>query len=113
VNIGTLFYLLPIVGVLTGFAAIRYRRVPWLAAGAVLGVFVLYVASAGIWAATCWDCDVGASDTRADILYLSAVFFAIVTAVSLAGIALGARLATMLGRLSRTIRELRGRDADA
>ncbi|MBI4571491.1 MAG: hypothetical protein HY723_06035 [Chloroflexi bacterium] len=106
-NPGLLFAALPVLGVVMGLAGARYRRLPLLAACFVAAAYGVYLASAGVWAATCWDCRVGVSQTRNDILLVSAVFFGLVAFATLVGVALGARLVVVLRQLSRTIGELR------
>lgn len=106
-NVGMLFAALPVLGVVMGLAGMRYRRVPLFAAGIVVAAYGVYIASAGIWAATCWDCKVGLSQTRNDILLVSAVFIGLTALTTLVGVALGARLVVVLRRLSRTLGELR------
>lgn len=104
---GMLFGALPVLGILAGLAGMRYRRLPLFAAGIVVAAYGVYLASAGIWAATCWDCRVGLSQTRNDFLLVSAIFTGLVAFTTLVGVALGARLSVVLRRLSRTIGELR------
>lgn len=106
-NVGMLFAALPVLGVVIGLSGARYRRVPLLAACFVAAAYGVYVASAGIWAATCWDCRAGVSQTRNDVLLVSAVLFGLVAFTTLVGVALGARLVVVLRRLSRTIGALR------
>jgi hypothetical protein len=101
------FAALPVLGVVMGLSGARYRRLPLLAACFVAAAYGVYVASAGIWAATCWDCRAGVNQTRNDVLLASAVFFGLVAVTTLVGVALGARLTVVLRRLSRTIGELR------
>jgi hypothetical protein len=95
--------------VLTGLARVRYPRVPWLAAGSIVAHYALIVATTGVWAATCWDCSGNTSTSRADLFEVSTIFFGIIIATTVAGIWLGTRLTVMLGRLRRTIGELRER----
>jgi hypothetical protein len=105
-----LFELLPVIGVGLGLAKAISARIPWAAAAFVIAAYSLFVVGTGVWTATCSDCTVGSgSDTRGDVFFVSAVFFGAVAATTLLGIWLGARMTTMLGRLRRTYRELRGR----
>ena len=112
-NIATLVAILPVLGIMAGLFRVRYRRAPYVAAGVVLAVYVLYIGSIAIWAATCWDCRGGLGETRSDGLFVSAVFFGLIGATTLLGVWLGARLVTMLQRLRRTWRELRGMSQEA
>ena len=105
-----LLSILPIVGVLTGFARARYPRVPWLAAGAITIVYLLGLTVTGGWAAACWDC-AGSTDTsRSEIFYVTAIYFGIIVGATLLGIWLGSRTIVVAQRLFRTIGELRGRN---
>lgn len=105
-----LLSILPVLGILLGVARVWYPRVPWLAAGSILALYALLVAVSGTWAATCWSCDGNTSTTRGELFSVSMLFFGMVIATTLAGIWLGTRLTVMLGRLRRTIGELRGRE---
>ncbi len=107
-TIATLIAILPVLGIMAGLARARYRRAPFVAAGFVVLVYVLYIGSIAIWAANCWDCRGGLGETRSDGLFVSTVFFGLIGGTTLLGIWLGARLVTMLQRLRRTWRELRG-----
>ena len=107
-TIATLIAILPVLGIVAGLSRVRYRRAPFVAAGVVVAVYVLYIGSIAIWAANCWDCRGGLGETRSDGLYVSTVFFGLIGGTTLLGIWLGARLVTMLQRLRRTWRELRG-----
>lgn len=110
-NVGTLFAALPVLGILAGLARVKFPRAPFVAAGLVLAAFVLFMVALGIWAAMCWNCR-GTGQARADIYLVSAIFFGLLTVTTLLGIWLGARLVTMLQRLRRTWRELRGSDEE-
>ena len=107
-NIATLIAILPVLGIIAGLARARYRRAPYIAAGIVVAVYVLYIGSIAIWAANCWDCRGGLGETRSDGLYVSTIFFGLIGGTTLLGVWLGARLVTMLQRLRQTWRELRG-----
>ena len=109
-NPAGLLAILPVLGVLLGVARLRYPRVPWLAAGSILALFVLFLAATGVWAGTCWDCSGGTNTSRGDIFTVGAVYFGFVIATTLTGIWLGSRLIVVLERLYRTIGELRGRN---
>jgi hypothetical protein len=108
-NIATLVAILPVLGILAGLSRARYRRAPFIAAGVIVLAYALYIGSIAIWAANCWDCRGGLGETRSDGLFVSAVFFGLIGGTTLLGVWLGARLVTMLQRLRRTWRELRGR----
>lgn len=107
-GIATLIAILPVLGIMAGLLRVRYRRAPFIAAGFVVLVYAVYIGSIAIWAATCWDCRGGLGETRSDGLYVSTVFFGLIGGTTLLGVWLGARLVTMLQRLRRTWRELRG-----
>lgn len=111
-NIATLIAILPVLGVIAGLLRVRYSRAPYIAAGVVVVAYGLYIGSLGIWAATCWDCRAGFGSTRADGLYVNAIFFGLIAVPMLLGIWLGARMVTMLQRLRRTWRELRGKPVE-
>ena len=106
-NIGTLLGIIPLLGVLAGLARARFPRAPFVVAGLVVTAYALYMAAVGIFAAQCWDCRGGLGTTRGDGFIASAIFFGLIAVTTLIGIWLGARLATVLGRLLRTFRELR------
>ena len=112
-NLASLVAILPVLGIMAGLLRARYRRAPFIAAGVVVLVYVLYVGSIAIWASTCWDCRGGLGETRSDGLYVSTVFFGLIGGTTLLGVWLGARLVTMLERLRRTWRELRGTQHEA
>ena len=107
-GIATLIAILPVLGIIAGLLRVRYRRAPFIAAGFVVLVYAVYIGSIAIWAANCWDCRGGLGETRSDGLYVSTVFFGLIGGTTLLGVWLGARMATMLQRLRRTWRELRG-----
>ncbi len=107
-GIATVVALLPVIGIVAGLSRVRFRRAPYIAAGIVVGVYVLYIGSLAIWAWTCWDCRGGLGETRSDGLYVSTIFFGLLGLTTLLGVWLGARMVTMLQRLRRTWRELRG-----
>ena len=107
-SIAVLIAILPVLGIIAGLSRARYRRAPFIAAGVIVLVYVLYIGSIAIWAATCWDCRGGLGETRSDGLFVSTVFFGLIGGTTLLGIWLGARLVTMLQRLRKTWRELRG-----
>ncbi len=105
-NIGALFAVIPLLAVVIGLSRVKFPRAPLIAAVLVAGAYGAATASIGIWAATCWDCRVEAGP-RSDVLMVFAVLFGILTAGTLVGIWLGARMVTMLRRLMVTARELR------
>lgn len=109
-NAGTLITALPVLGVLLGFAKVRYPRVPWLAAGSILALYLVFEAATGGWAASCWSCGAENGSPRSELFYVTTIYFGIVIGTTLIGIWLGSRLIVVLGRLGRTITELRGRN---
>lgn len=108
-NINTLIAALPVLGVMLGFAKVRYPRVPWLAAGSMLFVYLVFEAVTGAWAGACWSCGGETGTARSELFYVTTLYFGIVIATTLVGIWLGSRMIVVLGRLGRTIAELRGR----
>ena len=106
-NPGLLFSWLPIFGIIVGALRVRYRRLPWIVSGLLVAAYLLYLASYGTYAARCWDCSGDAASTRGDSFLVATLFFGLMVVLTLAGIALGARLTILLGRLSRTVHELR------
>lgn len=106
-NLGLLLGWLPVIGVAVGLLRTWLPRLPVVAAAALIAAYVLYVASYGVWAAQCWNCKVGVSETRSDMLLIAGMFFGLLLILTLAGITLGARLTIMVGRLFRTVGELR------
>jgi hypothetical protein len=106
-NPGLLFSWLPIAGIIIGLMRVRFRRLPWIAAGLVVLAYLLYFAAYGTYAAQCWSCAGGLSETRGDMLLIAGLFFGLMLALTLAGIALGARLTVLLARLFHTVDELR------
>ena len=111
-TIATLVAILPVLGIMAGLLRARYRRAPFLAVGFIVLVYAVYIGSIAIWAANCWDCRGGLGETRSDGLYVSTIFFGLIGGTTLLGVWLGARLVTMLQRLRRTWRELRGTPAE-
>jgi hypothetical protein len=108
-NFASLVALLAILAVIAvGLSRIRYPRAPYIVAGAIVGLYVIGISSFGIWAATCWDCEGSLGETRADFYYATFIFLSLAAITLLAGVWMGARLMTMLQRLRRTWRELRG-----
>ncbi len=97
---------LPVIGVTIGLARARFPRLPWIAASVLIGLYVAYVASTGVYAATCWDCS-GFNGTRGESFQVAAFFFGIMLTITLAGVWLGARLTVVLGRLLAAARDLR------
>ncbi len=110
-DVGIFFAALPVLGILAGLARAKYPRVPFVAAGLVAAAYALLLAGLGVWSGICWDCG-GLGQSRGDVLLVSAIFFGLLTITTLVGIWLGARLVTMLQRLRRTWRELRGSDGE-
>ena len=106
-NPGLLFSGLPVLGVIVGALRVRYPRLPWIVAGVLLVVYLLYLVAFGTYAATCWDCTGDSSITRGDNFIVTTILLSLILLVTLASIALGARLTIVLGRLSRTMSELR------
>ena len=106
-NIGLIFSWLPIIGIIIGLLRVRFRRLPWIAAGLLVLAYLLYFAAYGAYAAQCWSCKAGLSETRGESFTVATIFFGMLAALTLAGIALGARLTILLGRLSRTVHDLR------
>ncbi len=108
-NFASLVALFAILTVIAaGLSRIRYPRAPYIVAGAIVGLYVIGISSFGIWAATCWDCEGSLGETRADFYYVLAIMMSLAAGTLLLGLWLGARMATMLQRLRRTWRELRG-----
>ena len=106
-----LFAILTVIAV--GLSRIRYPRAPYIVAGAIVGLYVIGISSFGIWAATCWDCEGSLGETRADFYYATFILLTLAAVTLLGGVWLGARLMTMLQRLRRTWRELRGTPSEA
>jgi len=106
-NPGLLFSWLPIFGIIIGLLRVRFRRLPWIVAGIVVAAYLLYLAAYGTYAARCWGCSGDAATTRGDSFLVATLFLGLVLIVTLAGIALGARLTILLGRLSRTVSDVR------
>ena len=106
-NPGLLFSWLPVLGIIVGALRVRFRRLPWIVAGLAAAAYLLYIAAFGAYAARCWDCGGDSNTTRGDSFLVATLFLGLILGVTLAGIALGARLTILLGRLSRTVSELR------
>jgi hypothetical protein len=106
-NPGLIFSSLPLAGIVIGLLAVRFRRLAWIAVGVVVGGYVLYLASFGIYAASCWTCSGDFTATRGDSYLVSALLLGLIAFVTLAGIALGARFSVVLGRLVAAAREVR------
>ena len=108
-NFATLIVLMTLLAVIAaGLARGRFPRAPYIVAGVVTGLYVLSIASFGVWAAICWDCRGSLGETRGDFYYVLVIMLSLAAATLLLGVWLGARMATMLTRLRRTWRELRG-----
>ncbi len=95
----------PVIGVAAGLARAKFRRLPLVAAAIVLVAYLAYIVSISAWAATCWDCEAGLSETRGDVLFLSAVFFGLYALLTLVGIWLGARFSASAARLIVALRQ--------
>lgn len=106
-NPGFLLAWLPLIGVVIGLLRARFPRLPLIATGVLVVLYGVYVASTGIYAATCWDCTSRLSGSRGDAWLVSAFFLAVMLAITLAGVWLGARLTVVLGRLVDAARDLR------
>ncbi len=106
-NPGLLFSWLPVIGIVIGLLRVRFRRLPWIVAGTVAAAYLLYLAASGIYAARCWDCSGDVTSTRGDSFLVGILFFGLLLVVTLAGIALGARLTVVLGRLFGAARDVR------
>ncbi len=110
-----LFAVLTVIAV--GLARVRFPRAPYILAGAVVVLYIAGISSFGIWAASCWDCRGSLGESRADFYYATFILLTLAALTLLLGVWLGARMATMLKRLRRTWRELRGmpieEDSDA
>lgn len=104
-NLGTLLGAIPLLGIVAGLARAKFPRVPFIAAGLVVLAYAAYMAVIAVWAAQCWDCR-GLSTTRSDVFFVSAIFFGLLTVMTLLAIWLGARLVTVLQRLLKTWQEL-------
>jgi hypothetical protein len=97
---------LPLIGVAIGLARARFPRLPLIATAALVALYIAYVASTGVYAATCWDCS-SFNGTRGESFQVAAFFFGIMLAITLAGVWLGARLTVVVGRLLAAARDLR------
>ncbi len=96
---------LPVAGVVAGLARAKFRRLPLLAATIAVAAYVALVGSYGGWAATCWDCQAGLSETRGQAAQVIAMFVGVYLVLTLAGIWLGARFSNAAARLIGTLRE--------
>ncbi len=109
-NLASLIALFLVLAVIAaGLSRARFPRAPYIVAGVVFGLYVLTIASFGVWAATCWDCRGDLGETRGDFYYVLVIMLSLAAGTLLLGVWLGARMATMLKRLYRTWRELRGK----
>ena len=106
-NAYVLVTMLPLLGVIAGLGRVVSPRVPFIAAGLVIALYAMYVAFLGVWAGTCWDC-ASFDDSRGEIFFVAGFFFGFLTLTTLLAIWLGARFVTVLQRLLRTWREIRG-----
>ncbi len=106
-NPGLILAWLPVAGILIGLLRVRYRRVPWIVAGVVVAAYALYLAAFGAWASRCWSCSGDVTATRGDSFIVSVIILGLTAVVMLAGIALGARLTVVLGRLFGAARDVR------
>lgn len=104
-TIVTLLGWLPVLGVAAGLARVKVRRLPLIAAGIAVVAYVILVASYAGWAAQCWDCQAGGSDSRGEAMQIIAMFFGLYLALTLAGIWLGARFSGTAARFIATLRE--------
>jgi hypothetical protein len=95
--------------VLVGLARVRYPRVPWMAAGSIFVLFLLFVAATGTWAATCWSCSGPTDRTRSELFFATLIYQSIIVGTTLIGIWLGSRMTVVLQRLLRSIGEMRSR----
>lgn len=96
---------LPVAGVVAGLARAKFGRLPLIAAAIAAAAYVALVGSYGGWAATCWDCKTGLSETRGQAAQIMAMFFGVYLVLTLAGIWLGARFSSAAARLIGTVRE--------
>ena len=106
-NPGFIVSWLPVIGIAIGVLRIRFPRAPWIAAGIIVGAYLLYLAASGVYAAQCWDCSGGLTATRGDSFLVATLFFGLILIVTLAGIALGARLTVVVARLFGAARDVR------
>jgi hypothetical protein len=104
-TIVTMLGWLPVLGVAAGLARVKVRRLPWIAAGVAVLAYVILIGSYAGWAAQCWDCPAGVSDSRGDATRVMAIFFGLYLALTLAGIWLGARFSNVAARFIATLRE--------
>ena len=96
---------LPITGVVAGLARAKFRRLPLIAVAIAVVAYAVLVASYAVWAAPCWDCKAGLSETRGDAVMIVSMFFGVYLALTLVGIWLGARFSGALARFISTLRE--------
>ena len=96
---------LPILGVAAGLTRAKFRRLPLIAAAIAVVAYLVLVASYAAWAAPCWDCKAGLSETRGDAVMIVSMFFGVYLALTLVGIWLGARFSGALARFIGTLRE--------
>jgi hypothetical protein len=101
-----IFGWLPVIGILLGLSRARFRRVPLIATAIIGAAYLIYMASVGVYAARCWDCE-GLGTTRGDMVYVSAIFFGITVVTTVLGIWLGVRLTVVFGRVMDAARDLR------
>lgn len=101
----TVLSWLPALGVAAGLARVKVRRLPWIAAGIAVVAYLILIGSYAGWAAQCWGCPAGTSDSRAEATRIMAMFFGLYLAVTLVGIWLGARFSGMAARFIATLRE--------
>jgi len=106
-NPGLIFSSLPLIGIFIGLLRVRFRRLPWIAVGIVIGAYLLYLASFGVYAAQCWDCSGDFTATRGDSFLVSTLLLGLILFVTITGIALGARFSVVLGRLVGAARDVR------
>jgi len=100
---------LPVVGVAAGLTRAKFRRLPLMVAALAVAAYLITMVSFAVWAAPCWDCKAGLSETRGDVVIIFSMFFGVYLALTLVGIWLGARFSGSLARLIATFREARTR----
>ena len=87
--------LIPLaIGMVIGLTRIIAGRIPLIMAGLAIIVSVLLVAWIGAWAAACPHCGVGWEDTRESMFGVYLVLVGIALASLVAGIAVGALIAS-------------------
>ena len=106
-NPALIFVWLPVMAIAIGLTRVRFPRLPWIAAGVLLAIYLLYLAAFGVYASRCWDCSAGMSETRGESFHVIALFLGIMLATALFGVWLGARLTVVVGRLFAAARDLR------